>query len=692
VLNFLALAARPVLLAEVADFIAMDLENRRIDVDAQFQDPQDILTICSSLVTSTESSWQSVAEINECACEDALRRRRLSGRIKSHLLSRKYPGEELKLAHLSVKEWILSSTYTEIVTTRVGVSPKGPDLVAQTCLAYLLQFNTLRNFTKTSIAEYPFLNYAVYHWLHHVETCLTENSSLTTKQMACDLTKLNQAQFLNVAFVFNEACYHQPDRPWRSHGRSPVARWRDYVHAAKKSGETWDFASPLYWAAQFGKRKVCELLIAEGADPNASGGPIDTPLNAAIAEGHDSVVQLLITSGADIEPRSGHQYSPLQHACMKLNLEVVKILINAKVNVNAIGEESASALALAVDWGDNGAILQLLLDAGANLNLREWPDIKLLRMACGSWEGAENGNGVVVKMLLNHGADIHYGQDTGDTALALAVERGNLPAVRLLVEKGASLRTQNRKRRTLLMEACCYGEDQGREEIVRHLINNGADINAQVEENTERNALCTSLAKKAGATVVRLLLEHGADPNLTEGRGKTPLQIASKVGGSGEVIALLLQYGANENGLLRHCSTALQEAAFTGRDTIVALLLDRGANVNQIAGQYSTALCAAAYCGHAKVVRRLLSNGADVDIRNDHGWTATAFAFVQGHGHVLKELAESNLNPRSPLSNRGLPPDSVLAADSSSNITISLDGLTVSAGKSHTCITVDSQI
>jgi ankyrin repeat protein len=512
VLNFLALAARPVLLAEVADFIAMDLENRRIDVDAQFQDPQDILTICSSLVTSTESSWHSVAEINKYACGDAVRQD-LFARIHSRSLSRNYPGEELKLAHLSVKEWISSSAYTEIVTTRVGVSPKGPDLVAQTCLAYLLQFNTLRNFTKTSIAEYPFLNYAVYHWLHHVETCLTENSSLTTKQMACDLTKLNQVQFLNVAFVFNEACYHQPDRPWRSRGQSLVARWRDYVRAAKISGEKWDFASPLYWAAQFGKRKVCELLIAGGADPNASGGPRDTPLDAAIAEGHDSVVQLLITSGADIEPRGGHQYSPLQHACMKLNLEVVKILIN-----------------------------------------------------------------------------------------------------------------------------------------------------------------------------------NGADLNLTGGRGKTPLQIAFEADGSDDVIALLLQCGANENGLLRHCNTALQEAAFTGRDTIVALLLDRGANVNQIAGQYSTALCAAAYCGHVKVVRLLLSNGADVDIKNDHGWTATAFAFVQGHDHVLKELAESNLNPRSPLSNRGFPPDSVLAADSSSNITISLDGLTVSAGKSHTCITVDSQI
>jgi ankyrin repeat protein len=319
-----------------------------------------------------------------------------------------------------------------------------------------------------------------------------------------------------------------------------VARWRDYVRAAKGSGEKWDFASPLYWVAQFGKRKVCELLIAEGADANASGGPMDTPLNAAIAEGHDSVVQLLITSGVDIEPKGGHQYSPLQHACMKLNMELMKILIN-----------------------------------------------------------------------------------------------------------------------------------------------NGADINAQLEESPERNALCTSLAKNAGATVVRLLLEHGADPNLTGGRGKTPLQIASEADGSDEVIALLLQYGANEDGLLWHCSTALQEAAFTGRDTIVALLLDRGANVNQIAGQYSTALCAAAYCGHVKVVRRLLSNGADVDIKNDHGWTATAFAFVQGHGHVLKELAEPNLNPRPPLSNRGLPPDSVLAADSSSNITISLDGLGISRQVPH---------
>jgi ankyrin repeat protein len=689
VLSFLALAARPVLLMEVADFIAMDLENRRIDVDAQFQDPQDILTICSSLVTSTESSWHSVAEINKYACGDAVRQD-LFARIHSRSLSRNYPGEELKLAHLSVKEWISSSAYSEIVTTRVGVGPKGPDFVAQTCLAYLLQFNTLRNFTKTSIVEYPFLNYAVYHWLHHVETCLTENSSLTTKQMVCDLTKLNEVQFLNVAFVFNEACYHRPDRTWRSQGRSLVARWRDYVQAAKRSGEKWDLASPLYWAAQFGKRKACELLIAEGADANASGGPMDTPLNAAIAEGYDSVVQLLITSGADIEPKGGHQYSPLQHACMKLNLEVVKILINAKVNVNAIGEEPTSALALAVDWGDNGAILQLLLDAGANLNLREWPDINLLRMACGSWDGAKNGNGVVVKMLLDHGADIHYRQDTGDTALALAVGSGNLPAVRLLVEEGASLSTQNRKRRTLLMEACCYGGDQDREEIVRHLINNGAEINAQLEENPERNALCTSLAKGAGATIVRLLLERGADPNLAGGREKMPLQIASEADGSDEVIALLLRYGANENGLLWHCSTALQEAAFMGRDTIVALLLDRGANVNQIAGQYSTALCAAAYCGHVKVVRRLLSNGANVDIKNDHGWTATAFAFVQGHDHVLKELAEPNLNSRSPLSNRGLPPDSVLAADSSSNVTISLDGLTVSAGKSRTCVTVDS--
>lgn len=72
-LHFLALAARPILLPELADFIAMDIGRRRVDVDVQFLDAKEILTICSSLVTSSNSSWRSVAGVAATACEDALR-------------------------------------------------------------------------------------------------------------------------------------------------------------------------------------------------------------------------------------------------------------------------------------------------------------------------------------------------------------------------------------------------------------------------------------------------------------------------------------------------------------------------------------------------------------------------------------------------------------------------------------------
>ena len=96
-LHFLAVAARPVLLPEVADFIAVDLENRRRDVDAQFQDPQDILTICSSLITSTASPWPAAAHFTEYACEDDV-----------FEPSGNDPQEEIRLAHLSVKEWLIT--------------------------------------------------------------------------------------------------------------------------------------------------------------------------------------------------------------------------------------------------------------------------------------------------------------------------------------------------------------------------------------------------------------------------------------------------------------------------------------------------------------------------------------------------------------------------------------------------------
>jgi ankyrin repeat protein len=634
----------------------------------------EILTICSSLITSTDSSWYSVARIADYACEDVLWQRPRQ--------SEDTPPKEVRLAHLSVKEWLTSSTYHAIVDARVGPLLAASDLVAQTCLAYLLQFDTPRNFTKTSVDEFPFLNYAVYQWLRHLDKCLSANGAVATREMARDLLMPNQVQFQNVAFIFHEKRLDLGHYRWPTKSASSI----EHLFAtAVNPYRGMEFASPLYWAANFGEIRVCQLLIKEGADVSASSGYFETPLNAAIVKYHNSVVKLLISNGAEIEPKDGQRHSPLQLACEKLNLEVVKLLLYSKVDVNAVGKKPDSAIALAAYSGDNGAIIRLLLDASANVNQDDHKR-SALTGACGSWRGCSNGNEVAVRLLLDHGANVNGGEDTGNTTLAAAllaaVGSGNLPAMRLLVGKGADFNTKDGVLETPLMWALRTRPDTwNTEKIIRYLIDNGADVKTQLEESEYGNALCTALAQKSGITVIRLLLDAGGDSN-GEGRsGKMPLQVAIKADASAEVVALLLQYGANVNELSSHYGTALQAAASAGRDTTVALLLDWGADVNQTGGPYGTALCAAAHNGHHEVVQRLIDAGADVEIENEHGWTTDKIAWAQGYDCVLKVFSELSLKPLRLASNWGTQPDRICAADSAVGLTVYPDSLTVSSGK-----------
>jgi hypothetical protein len=88
VLQWLAFSARPVTLAEVAEALAMDCTNDhpQFDPDQRMQNPQDILSICSSLVTISSPTVT------------------VNGGTETHNLSIK--AEELRLAHFSVQEYL----------------------------------------------------------------------------------------------------------------------------------------------------------------------------------------------------------------------------------------------------------------------------------------------------------------------------------------------------------------------------------------------------------------------------------------------------------------------------------------------------------------------------------------------------------------------------------------------------------
>ena len=132
--------------------------------------------------------------------------------------------------------------------------------------------------------------------------------------------------------------------------------------------------------------------------------------------------------------------------------------------------------------------------------------------------------------------------------------------------------------------------------------------------------------------IVNLLLEHGADVNLTNNRGRTALMLAARNSNKDsnvETVKLLLEYGANVNVVNNDRMTALMLAAcYSNEDSnieTVKLLLEHRANVNLVDNEGWTALMKAARnfneCSNIETVKLLLEHGANVKIKNNDGKT-----------------------------------------------------------------------
>jgi len=141
-------------------------------------------------------------------------------------------------------------------------------------------------------------------------------------------------------------------------------------------------------------------------------------------------------------------------------------------------------------------------------------------------------------------------------------------------------------------------------DFIRLLLARGADPNVLINVRAELHQANTSLwLKEAGATpllraalcgdltVVRLLVDHGADPRIGTFDDTTPLMVAAGVGWADgftfqysedetvELVKFLLEKGAGINDANQDGITALHGAAYKGVNKVVQLLVDRGADL-----------------------------------------------------------------------------------------------------------------
>ncbi|MBN3298262.1 ANR50 protein, partial [Amia calva] len=228
-----------------------------------------------------------------------------------------------------------------------------------------------------------------------------------------------------------------------------------------------------------------------------------------------------------------------------------------------------------------------------------------------------------------------------------------------------------------------------REDSVRVLLENGASVNQT--DPTDGRTLLASAAHAGSADVAVLLLSRGADPELADNQGQTPLTLAARQGhakvlqcllewarqkedtlqiidhsdnegwtalrsagwgGHSEVVQLLLDAGADVDGCDSEGRTALRAAAWGGHEEILCTLLHHGAQVDLPDRDGRTPLIAAAYMGHREAVEMLLDHGAEVDLQDSDGRTALSVAALcvpsaagRGYGDVVSLLLERGADP-----------------------------------------------
>jgi len=140
-------------------------------------------------------------------------------------------------------------------------------------------------------------------------------------------------------------------------------------------------------------------------------------------------------------------------------------------------------------------------------------------------------------------------------------------------------------------------------------------------------------AMRGDVEAVRLLLDNGAEVDAAQGDGMTALHWAGQIGDVG-LAEMLVRAGADLEPLIRNgAHTPLHVASEAGNEQVVAVLLEAGANVRVASEGGSTPLHFAAMSGSGETIEALVDHGADVDAR-EFAWGQTPLMYAAARNRV----------------------------------------------------------
>ena len=341
----------------------------------------------------------------------------------------------------------------------------------------------------------------------------------------------------------------------------------------------------------------------------------------AAANNDRVAVEHLLDKGAAARVKNAEGKTPFDVAANAGHAALAAILLRAVAGVNGLDEKGWTPIHWAI-VADAWDLVKAFIEEGADIFSDRWQSAFYIA------KKMESQVQLIEAVIAVKGVDTTF--ENNRTALTYAVREGYTEVVKFLVDSGADINIQNEDGWTALMLAA----DGGRTEAVEFLVENGADINIQQGRNG--NTALIQAARWRHAEVVKFLVENGADINVQNNSGFTALMEAAD-GGRTEAVESLVENGADINVQNEDGWTALMLAADGGRTEAVESLVENGADINiQNEDGWTALMLAATWCP-TEVVEFLVENGADINIKDNKGKTALDYA-KQKDRHDIVDL------------------------------------------------------
>ncbi|KAI8908301.1 ankyrin repeat-containing domain protein [Gorgonomyces haynaldii] len=300
-----------------------------------------------------------------------------------------------------------------------------------------------------------------------------------------------------------------------------------------------------------GHNELIELLLDNGFGVNEENGYDVKPLGCAIVEHHPDTCRLLIERGADLD-YAGFSSSAMHVAAEYSTPEILQMLVNAGQDVNLVeGDETPIHKVACYGTVENA---QWLVEHGADLWMRGDSDLSVLDYSL------YNSDSAVFEYLLQRYLESDPSEYWKEDALTNAAHACNFKACQKLLDLGANVNGNPQSSKTPLYNSVHGGHHGTRlQSIYDILMEHGADlyVGDASKECVLKNAAASNQTDIMEALIKRdprivewscregyygalhtavqsgrieasqLLLKHGANINVTDEEGRTPLMIAT---------------------------------------------------------------------------------------------------------------------------------------------------------------------